>query len=337
MKRDIAERGRDLQGVLSQYNRFVKPAFDEFIYPTMRFADVIVPRGSDNTVAIDLISTHISRQLIDRGISFRYQLAHGVDADTSGQIPDTVHPMKMTNELKAIHTIIRDRNTQRHDFVFFAERLSRLVVEKGLTLLPFTKKVITTPTENTFEGLAQSRKICSVSIVRAGVTMESALRSVVKDIPIGKILIQTDPGTGEPMLHFCKLPIDIAERWVLLTDATIATGAAALMAIRVLLDHNVPESNIIFLTLISAPQGLHAISHAFPKVRIVTSEIDQTVDDRFYLVPGFGNFGGNVYCFVAIHKHKKNGSINVFFLSLFFRPLFRYRINTDIVMKLNNE
>lgn len=67
--RDIAERGRDLRGILEQYSRFVKPSFDDFIQPTVRNADIIIPRGLDNSVAIDLITKHIARQLEERKTS----------------------------------------------------------------------------------------------------------------------------------------------------------------------------------------------------------------------------------------------------------------------------
>ncbi|KAM9058047.1 uridine-cytidine kinase-like 1 isoform 9-T11 [Megaptera novaeangliae] len=63
LRRDISERGRDIEGVIKQYNKFVKPAFDQYIQPTMRVADIVVPRGSGNTVAIDLIVQHVHSQL----------------------------------------------------------------------------------------------------------------------------------------------------------------------------------------------------------------------------------------------------------------------------------
>jgi len=63
MKRDISERGREVEGVLKQYNTFVKPAFEHYIAPTMSCADIIVPRGGENTVAIDLIVQHVHSQL----------------------------------------------------------------------------------------------------------------------------------------------------------------------------------------------------------------------------------------------------------------------------------
>lgn len=57
--RDTEERGRDIESVLSQYIRFVKPAFEEFCLPSKKYADVIIPRGNDNNVAVSLIVQHI--------------------------------------------------------------------------------------------------------------------------------------------------------------------------------------------------------------------------------------------------------------------------------------
>ncbi|XP_074877338.1 uridine-cytidine kinase-like 1 isoform X8 [Buteo buteo] len=71
LRRDISERGRDIEGVIKQYNKFVKPAFDQYIQPTMRLADIVVPRGSGNTVAIDLIVQHVHSQLEERELSVR--------------------------------------------------------------------------------------------------------------------------------------------------------------------------------------------------------------------------------------------------------------------------
>jgi len=66
VRRDIAERGRSLESVLNQYERFVKPAFDKYILPTKKYADVIIPRGFSNSVAIDLIVLHIKQKLAQK-------------------------------------------------------------------------------------------------------------------------------------------------------------------------------------------------------------------------------------------------------------------------------
>lgn len=63
VRRDMAERGRDLNGILLQYEKFVKPSFDDFIWPTKKFADIIIPRGGDNFVAVDLLVKHIKWKL----------------------------------------------------------------------------------------------------------------------------------------------------------------------------------------------------------------------------------------------------------------------------------
>lgn len=78
-------------------------------------------------------------------------------------------------------------------------------------------------------------------------------------------------------------------------DATVATGAAAMMAIRVLLDHEVPEENIVIVSLLMAEIGVHSIAYAFPKVNIVTSALDPEINERFYVLPGIGNFGDRYF------------------------------------------
>ncbi|XP_015433696.1 PREDICTED: probable uridine-cytidine kinase isoform X2 [Dufourea novaeangliae] len=77
--RDIKERGRDLDYVLNQYMNFVKPAFEEFCLPTKKFADVIIPRGADNTVAIDLIVQHIRDLLSNRGSRVTVQPEYSIN------------------------------------------------------------------------------------------------------------------------------------------------------------------------------------------------------------------------------------------------------------------
>lgn len=78
-------------------------------------------------------------------------------------------------------------------------------------------------------------------------------------------------------------------------DATVATGAAAMMAIKVLLDHDVPEENILIVSLLMAESGVHSIAYAFPSVKIVTSALDPEINEKFYVLPGIGNFGDRYF------------------------------------------
>lgn len=81
----------------------------------------------------------------------------------------------------------------------------------------------------------------------------------------------------------------------MLVDATVASGAASMMAIRVLLDHDVPEENIFLCSLLMAEVGVHSIAYAFPKVHVVTTCVDPEVSDKFYILPGIGNFGDRFF------------------------------------------
>lgn len=120
---------------------------------------------------------------------------------------------------------IRDKNTDRGDFIFHSNRIIRLLVEEGLNHLPTTQHTVVTPTNQHYDGLAFQGKICGVSIMRAGESMEQGLRECCRSVRIGKILIQRDEETCQPKLFYSKIPEDIAERWVLLLDPMFATGA----------------------------------------------------------------------------------------------------------------
>ncbi|XP_058418223.1 uridine-cytidine kinase-like 1 isoform X2 [Diceros bicornis minor] len=293
LRRDISERGRDIEGVIKQYNKFVKPAFDQYIQPTMRVADIVVPRGSGNTVAIDLIVQHVHSQLEERELSVRAALA---SAHQCHPLPRTLSVLKSTPQVRGMHTIIRDKETSRDEFIFYSKRLMRLLIEHALSFLPFQDCVVQTPQGQDYAGKCYAGKqITGVSILRAGETMEPALRAVCKDVRIGTILIQTNQLTGEPELHYLRLPKDISDDHVILMDCTVSTGAAAMMAVRVLLDHDVPEDKIFLLSLLMAEMGVHSVAYAFPRVRIITTAVDKRVNDLFRIIPGIGNFGDRYF------------------------------------------
>ncbi|XP_026480656.1 uridine-cytidine kinase-like 1 isoform X1 [Ctenocephalides felis] len=284
LKRDITERGRDLEGVLKQYSTMVKPSYANYIAPTMAHADIIVPRGGENTVAIQLIVQHVQAQLQIRGFKLREKLAH---AHMGQPLPKSLHLLPASPQVRGLHTFIRCKHTPRDEFIFYSKRLIRLVIEFALSFLPFKDVTVETPQGIQYQGKSgASNKICGVSILRAGETMEQAVCDVCKDIRIGKILIQTNRMTGEPELYYLRLPKDIKDYKVILMDATVATGAAAMMAIRILLDHDVPESNVFVVSLLMAEIGVHSIAYAFPQVRIITSALDPEINENFYVLPG---------------------------------------------------
>ncbi|KAI9646944.1 Uracil phosphoribosyltransferase, synthesizes UMP from uracil [Ciborinia camelliae] len=225
---------------------------------------------------------------------------------------ENVHTLPQTPQLIALLTMIRDKNTQRADFIFYSNRIIRLLVEEGLNHLPVVEHTITTPVGRTYAGVQFQGKICGVSIMRAGEAMEQGLRDCCRSVRIGKILIQRDEETSLPKLFYDKLPEDIAQRWVLLLDPMFATGkftpknsngtvlildlgGSASMAVDVLISRGVPAERILFLNLIASPEGIESFAKKYQKVRVVTAFIDQGLDEKNYIVPGLGDFGDRFY------------------------------------------
>ncbi|KAJ1390365.1 Uridine kinase-like, partial [Sesbania bispinosa] len=207
IRRDTVEKGRDIGTVLDQYSKFVKPAFDDFILPTKKYADIIIPRGGDNHVAIDLIVQHIRTKLGQHDLC---------------KIYPNLYVIQSTFQIRGMHTLIRDAQTTKHDFVFYSDRLIRLVVEHGLGHLPFTEKQVITPTDSVYTGVDFCKRLCGVSVIRSGESMENALRACCKGIKIGKILIHREGDNGQQLIYE-KLPKDISDRHVLLLDPILGT------------------------------------------------------------------------------------------------------------------
>lgn len=212
-----------------------------------------------------------------------------------GRLGETVHLLPQTNQLRALHTVVRDRDARREDFVFYAGRIIRLLTEAALNLLPFEPHDVTTPVGRTYPGLRFADDLVGVPIVRAGESMEAELRAVVPGIRIGKVLIQRDKATKQPHLYYTAFPEDIASRQVLLLDPMLATGGTALAAIEVLRDLGVPERNIVFVTFITCPEGLAAVHARYPDVRIVTSAIEEGLNENAFMMPGIGDFGDRYF------------------------------------------
>uniref|UniRef100_A0A3B4TFW6 Uridine-cytidine kinase 1 like 1 n=1 Tax=Seriola dumerili TaxID=41447 RepID=A0A3B4TFW6_SERDU len=189
-------------------------------------------------------------------------------------LPKTLSVMESTPQVRGMHTIIRNKETNRDEFIFYSKRLMRLLIEHALSFLPLKPVSVETPQGGVYEGKRLSgKRITGVSILRAGETMEQALMAVCKDIRLGKILIQTNHDTGEP------------EDYVILMDSTVSTGAAV--------SHGCQSAAGPSTKLLS--YGRHSVAYAFPKVRIITTAVDKEVNDQFHIIPGIGNFGDRYF------------------------------------------
>ncbi|OBT55863.1 uracil phosphoribosyltransferase [Pseudogymnoascus sp. 24MN13] len=196
-----------------------------------------------------------------------------------------VHVLAQTPQM------IRDVNTDRADFIFYSNRIIRLLVEESLNHLPVIAHEINTPVGRSYAGVMFQGKICGVSIMRAGEAMEQGLRDCCRSVRIGKILIQRDEETCMPKLFYDKLPEDISDRWVLLLDPMgLCNDGCRCSQVQ-----GVPEDRILFVNLIASPEGINVFAKKFPKLRVVTAFIDQGLDEKNYIVPGLGDFGDRFY------------------------------------------
>ncbi|CCK69807.1 uridine kinase URK1 KNAG_0D00550 [Huiozyma naganishii CBS 8797] len=268
LSRDIVERGRDLDGCLSQWERFVKPNAVKYVRPTMRNADVVVPSMSDNRVAVEYLVSHIRSKL--RAKSYEHvkelNLLEGTDLTPLDENP-RVHKMHKTPQVLALITMLLDKTVCREDFIFYFDRLSTILLSKVLENIPLEGHTeIVTASNNAMANSAMINfdKVAAVDLIRSGDCFIHSLRKTLPNVPIGKLLIQSDSYTGEPQLHCEFLPRGINKfKKVMLLETQIISGASMVMAIQVLLDHGVSVSCIDVVVFTATEQGLRRILNAF--------------------------------------------------------------------------
>ncbi|WBW72937.1 uracil phosphoribosyltransferase Uck2 [Schizosaccharomyces osmophilus] len=208
---------------------------------------------------------------------------------------ENVRVLHQTVYLISLMTIIRDKNTNHSEFVRTSNIIINMLVQEAMNYVPMKKHLIVSGSGGTYNGFKPAQKICGVSILRAGESMEHGLNAAFHSVPIGKILVQRDELTFESKLLFCKLPKGIEAYLVFLMDPLLATGNSSVLAIQALLRKGVPEENIVFLNLICCSQGIENIGKRFPKLKLVTAAIDPELNDQCYVLPGCGDFGDRYF------------------------------------------
>jgi uridine kinase len=155
-------------------------------------------------------------------------------------------------------------------------------MRSAVSYVPFETCTIKTPQNCNYTGLHHQGEISAVSVLRGGSVLETALKRVIPDCQIGRLLIQTNYRTGEPELHYCKLSSNLqTHSAVLLLDAQMSSGGAALMAVRVLLDHGVSEDRIVFVAYTAGRRGVGRLLSAFPDVKVVICRLVDDYEDRW--------------------------------------------------------
>ena len=150
---------------------------------------------------------------------------------------------------------------------------------ESITHVPHT---VNTPVNQTYHGTAAFGTVSAISILRGGSVLEPSLRRVFPDCITGRMLIQTSLRTGEPELHHLYLPPTVSTHSrVLLLDPQMSSGGAALMAVRVLVDHGVEESKVVFVTYFAGQKGLSRLMAVFPSLTVVVGRIGEDHEKRW--------------------------------------------------------
>ncbi len=190
-------------------------------------------------------------------------------------------------------TILRDEKTDTKTFRENLNEIAKLMTYEATKNLKLDDIVVKTPLMETKGVTLQDKAVAIVPILRAGLGMVEGMLDLIPTAKVGHIGVYRDEETLEPVYYYCKLPLDISERKVLLLDPMLATGGSAVYAIDYLKQNGCKD--IVFISLVAAPEGIAKILNKHPDVDIYTAKIDQGLDSNGYIYPGLGDCGDRIF------------------------------------------
>jgi uracil phosphoribosyltransferase len=190
-------------------------------------------------------------------------------------------------------TLLRDRFTPTSMFRQVAREISLLMAYEVTRDLPLEPIDIETPLEPMRAEHLAGKKLCIVSILRAGNGILEGMLDLVPSARVGHIGLYRDPATLQAIEYYLKLPGDIAERQVILVDPMLATGNSAVAAATRLKQSGVTAMK--FVCLLAAPEGIATFTEAHPDVPVFAGAIDRELDGHGYIRPGLGDAGDRFY------------------------------------------
>lgn len=190
-------------------------------------------------------------------------------------------------------SLLRDKNTGAKEFREMISEVAMLMCYEATRSLPTKEVTIETPLGTAKTNVISGYKLAFVPILRAGLGMVEGALKMVPAAKVGHIGIYRDPQTKKPVDYYCKLPVDIAKRDVIVLDPMLATGASAVNAITKLKQAGV--GSIKFICVIAAPEGLNTLQTAHPDVLIYIAALDAGLDENAYIFPGLGDVGDRTF------------------------------------------
>jgi uracil phosphoribosyltransferase len=190
-------------------------------------------------------------------------------------------------------TLMRQKQTSTGEFRRLAREISLLMAYELTRDLPLESLAIETPLEPMQAPILAGKKLCMVSILRAGDGIMEGMLDLVPSARVGHIGLYRDPATLEPVEYYLKLPEDLGDRLVIVCDPMLATGHSAAAALTRL--KQAGATQLRFACLLSAPEGIAALTAAHPDVPVLTCAIDRELDSHAYIRPGLGDAGDRLY------------------------------------------
>ncbi|MBU5590310.1 uracil phosphoribosyltransferase [Clostridium sp. MSJ-4] len=205
-----------------------------------------------------------------------------------GKVTQITHPL-ILHKL----ALIRDKNTGSKDFRELVEEVAMLMAYEVTRDVQMEEVEIETPICVTKCKMLAGKKMAIVPILRAGLGMVDGMLRLIPAAKVGHIGLYRDEETLQPVEYFCKLPQDIEEREVIVTDPMLATGGSAADAITLLKKRG--AKNIRLMCLISAPEGIKLVADTHPDIDIYVGSIDEKLNEKGYIVPGLGDAGDRLF------------------------------------------
>ncbi|MGL5722228.1 MAG: uracil phosphoribosyltransferase [Brevinema sp.] len=190
-------------------------------------------------------------------------------------------------------SILRDKNTDTKSFRENLNEIAKLMTYEATKNLKLNPVTVTTPLGEAEGVQLMDKAIGIVPIMRAGMGMLDGILSLIPTAKVGHIGVYRNEETFEPIDYYCKLPVDIAERKVLLLDPMLATGRSVVYAIDYLKKNGVKD--IVFMGIIAAPEGIAHMQAAHPDVEIYITKIDKRLDENSFIYPGLGDCGDRIF------------------------------------------
>ncbi|TNJ43972.1 uracil phosphoribosyltransferase [Phaeobacter sp. B1627] len=190
-------------------------------------------------------------------------------------------------------TIMRNKATSTSEFRQLLREITQLLAYEVTRELPMTTTSIETPMEDMEAPILAGKKLALVSILRAGNGMLDGVLELVPSARVGFVGMYRDEETMQPVQYYFKVPQQISDRMVIAVDPMLATGNSSVAAIDLLKEAG--ATDIRFLCLLAAPEGVARMKEAHPDVPIVTASLDRQLNEKGYIMPGLGDAGDRMF------------------------------------------